>query len=128
MKSRYIIAAIIAVAFLAVGMFVMNTSKIEYANFMQAKYSNKTVQVIGMPDKNSFPEDNSSNVFCFYMKDKAGTTKIVEYAGPKPMNFDLAEYVVVKGKYENDKFIAKEILTKCPSKYENELTKRQGEK
>ena len=128
MKNRYIIAAIIAAACLTVGMFVMNTSKIEYQNFTQAKNSNKTVQVIGMPDKNSFPEDNSSNLFRFYMKDKAGISQMVEYYGPKPMNFDLAEYVVVKGRYENDKFIAKEILTKCPSKYENELTKRKGEK
>lgn len=128
MKSRYIIAAIIAVAFLSVGMFVMNTSKIEYANFQQAKAADKMVQVIGMPDKENIPEGNSAQLFIFNMKDKAGTTKIVEYAGPKPMNFDLAEYVVVKGKFEGDKFKAKEILTKCPSKYENELTKRQGEK
>ena len=129
MKKRYVVAIVVALAFLLIGMFVMKTSKIEYANFSQARTQAKTVQVIGQPDKNKSPDaENNALHFAFYMTDKTGRTEIVDYAGPKPMNFDLAEYVVVKGKFENDKFIAKEILTKCPSKYENELTKKQGEK
>ncbi len=58
------------------------------------------------------------------MTDKANKTVIVNYDGAKPMNFDLAEYVVVKGKFDGAEFTAKEILTKCPSKYEVELEKK----
>jgi cytochrome c-type biogenesis protein CcmE len=42
----------------------------------------------------------------------------VEYQGSKPNNFELAESIVVKGKMENGIFVASDILTKCPSKYE----------
>jgi cytochrome c-type biogenesis protein CcmE len=38
--------------------------------------------------------------------------------GSKPNNFEMAENVVAKGKVKDGYFYAKEVLTKCPSKYE----------
>ena len=38
--------------------------------------------------------------------------------GAKPNNFEMAENVVAKGKVMDNYFHAKEVLTKCPSKYE----------
>jgi cytochrome c-type biogenesis protein CcmE len=42
----------------------------------------------------------------------------VIYDGAKPNNFELANAVVVKGRYQEGYFHASDILTKCPSKYE----------
>ena len=121
MKKRYAIALLSALIFLIIAVFAMNMNKVEYANFDEVKAKDKYMQIIGKPVKDSLPQSSNSLEFSFYMTDKTGKTEIVKYNGPKPMNFDLAEYVVIKGKYENNIFKAKEILTKCPSKYENQI-------
>ena len=46
----------------------------------------------------------------------------VVYEGTIPNNFESATSVVVTGKYQNGYFHAKDILTKCPSKYEEQQT------
>ncbi len=50
----------------------------------------------------------------------------VEYDGPRPGNFDNVTKVVAIGKYEpkREVFLAKELLVKCPTKYEGRV---QGE-
>ncbi len=41
---------------------------------------------------------------------------------PKPQDIEKSEKIVVIGSYKNDVFVAKEILMKCPSKYnENKI-------
>jgi len=62
--------------------------------------------------------DPESNTFSFYMVDDFKTEMKVVLAGAKPNNFEVAEAVVAKGKVKNGDFHAKEVLTKCPSKYE----------
>ncbi|MFN3781635.1 MAG: cytochrome c maturation protein CcmE, partial [Candidatus Kapaibacteriota bacterium] len=57
----------------------------------------------------------------FYMKDKKGTIKFVRFNGPQPNNFTIAPEFVVKGNIEDTIFLASQIITKCPSKYEGEL-------
>jgi cytochrome c-type biogenesis protein CcmE len=77
------------------------------------------VQVTGSWDKSqNYTYDAESNTFTFVMKDEAQKTSKVVYKGAKPNNFDIAPMVVIKGQFEGDTFIASEILTKCPSKYE----------
>lgn len=125
MKKRYIIVLIILLIAVAVGIFMMNRNKIEYMDFKQAKKQNHTVQVIGQADKNYDTLNSTPTNFIFMMTDKKGVTAKVIHYGAKPMNFDLAEYVVVKGSFTGEDFIAKEILTKCPSKYESILEERK---
>ena len=45
----------------------------------------------------------------------------VVYKGTMPNNFEASTSVVVTGKFEDGKFHAKDILTKCPSKYEEQF-------
>ena len=92
-------------------------NKIEYVNFVEAKTKTKTVEVQGVWMKNK-ESKFENNKFTFYMKDKDSTEMKVIYDGAKPNNFEVAEGVVVKGKVKDDVFVASEILTKCPSKYE----------
>lgn len=123
MKKRYIIGAVIAVAFLALALLNFQTT--EYTDIKSAKESGRQVQIIGswLKDK-PFNYDHEKNFFTFYVQDKSENSNEivkVEYEGPRPNNFDIAERVVIKGKFENETFKAVEILTKCPSRYESQI-------
>ena len=62
--------------------------------------------------------NREQNTFSFFMKDEKGNEMKVIYEGAIPNNFETATSVVVTGSYQNGYFHAKDILTKCPSKYE----------
>jgi cytochrome c-type biogenesis protein CcmE len=119
MNKRYIIGILIIIVFVVVGFFAFKDSKIEYSNFRAAEQNQKTCQVKGswIKDKES-KFDPATNTFTFYMKDENNTEMKVVLDGAKPNNFEMAENVVAKGKVANGYFHAKEVLTKCPSKYE----------
>jgi cytochrome c-type biogenesis protein CcmE len=61
--------------------------------------------------------------FRFVMVDQNGREEEVFYAKPVPTDFARSEQVVVIGSFRNDRFIADEILLKCPSKYQEEEIK-----
>jgi cytochrome c-type biogenesis protein CcmE len=118
-QARIIVGVIIVVVFLVVGFMSFMDSKIEYVNFKEAQSRQRTVEVKGqwVKDKDS-KFDVGTNQFTFYMKDDNATEMKVVFEGAKPNNFEVAEAVVVKGKVKDGYFHAKDILTKCPSKYE----------
>lgn len=119
MNKRYLIGILIIVVFLIVGFFAFKDSKIEYANFKTASENHKTCQVKGNWVKNKDSRfDPATNTFTFYMVDETNAEMKVVLDGAKPNNFEMAENVVAKGKVKDGYFHAKEVLTKCPSKYE----------
>ena len=61
--------------------------------------------------------------FTFQMIDEDGMKENVFYGEPMPPDFLLSEQVVVIGGYENNTFVADDILLKCPSKYTEENIK-----
>ncbi len=117
--NRYIIGGIIIIGFVWLAVSSFDASKIEYDGFSGAKLSGQTVQVIGtwIKDK-EMNYDSKKNTFTFWMEDEQKNASMVIYDGAKPNNFEMAQSVVIKGKYEGEDFYASEILTKCPSKYE----------
>lgn len=121
MNKRLIIGLIIIVIFVVVGFLAFMDSKIEYSNFQTAMQNHKTCQVKGswVKEKES-KYDATTNTFTFYMKDENNTEMKVVLEGSKPNNFEMAENVVAKGKVKDGHFHAKEVLTKCPSKYEGQ--------
>lgn len=122
MNKKYIIIGGIAVIFLVLAILSFDSGKIEYSDFVHAKKSEKIVQIIGRPATDTPVEYNSqSNTLKFTLIDEQENKEIVYFNGAKPNNFDIAPMLVVKGRYDNGKFIAKEILTKCPSKYESKF-------
>jgi cytochrome c-type biogenesis protein CcmE len=92
---------------------------VEYGDFAKARRSRKNIQVKGewVREKESFYETDGKR-FIFYLKDDSGETEKVILNGAKPDNFEIANSVVVKGKYMGEYFLASDVLTKCPSKYE----------
>ena len=61
--------------------------------------------------------------FTFQMIDEDGKLERVFFGEPMPPDFLLSEQVVVIGGYENNQFVADDILLKCPSKYTEENIK-----
>jgi cytochrome c-type biogenesis protein CcmE len=131
MNKKYLIGIIASVVFVVIAAFALNSNAIEYANFGQAKQSGKKVQVTGQWVKDKPTNyDPLQNIFTFYMKDKENKEVKVISNGPKPQNFNIANYFVVTGKFNGNTFYATDILTKCPSKYEGQiedLKKQAGE-
>jgi cytochrome c-type biogenesis protein CcmE len=119
MNKRILIGLLIIVVFVVVGFFAFIDSKVEYANFNSAAQSHKTCQVKGTWVKNKDSKfDPATNQFTFYMLDENNTEMKVVLDGSKPNNFEMAQMMVAKGKSKDGYFHAKEVLTKCPSKYE----------
>ncbi len=119
MNKRFFIGLFIIIVFLTVGFYVFMDSKVEYTNFNNAALTHKTCQVKGrwMKEKESGFNSNT-NQFTFFMRDENNTEMKVVLNGAKPNNFEMAESVVAKGKIKDGYFHAKDVLTKCPSKYE----------
>jgi cytochrome c-type biogenesis protein CcmE len=120
MKLRYIIGGAVIILFAVLAIISFDKSQIEYADISKARQSGKVVQIIGTWVKDMESDyDSQNNIFKFYLKDEKNKIARVVYHGSRPNNFEMAINLVVKGHYENGIFHAKEILTKCPSKYES---------
>ncbi|MCS7161840.1 MAG: cytochrome c maturation protein CcmE [Bacteroidia bacterium] len=64
--------------------------------------------------------DPQEDAFWFWAQDSLGTIVRVRYPDPKPVNFEVAQKVVLIGHYADSLFLAEKILMKCPSKYKAE--------
>ena len=119
MKVKIIIASVVVVGAIVFGAVSFVQTNVEYTDFRSAISSHKKVQVKGewMRQKESYFDDAKAQ-FVFYMKDDNGQEEKIVLDGAKPNNFELAQAVVVKGRYQDGYFHASDILTKCPSKYE----------
>jgi cytochrome c-type biogenesis protein CcmE len=120
MKNKYIFGGIIIAVFLVLMGYLFTQSNIEYVDdFNKVMSTGKIVKATGswVKEKN-YQLDNQNKTFSFMMTDVNGNQMKVIYEGTIPNNFESATSVVVTGKYENGYFHAKDILTKCPSKYE----------
>ena len=122
MKNKYIFGGIIIVVFLGIMGYLFTQSNIQYQDdFSKVMNTSKTVKATGtwVKEKN-YNIDRDNNTFTFFMVDDKGNEMKVVFDGTIPNNFETATSVVVTGKYVNGYFHAKDILTKCPSKYENQ--------
>ncbi len=122
MKIKYIVGAVVIIAFAIYAATSFQSSITPYVSIEEAVSSGETVQVKGQRvDSGNF--DMQKNMFTFTLKDEKGKTINVIYDGPKPGNFDQATEIVCIGEYKGGEFHAKNILVKCPSKYQEEGAK-----
>ena len=105
-----------------------------YVTFSKAKdvYESGSLTKFHVVGKLNKDEDNNIQglmksddkmSFTFQMIDEDGIKEKVFYGEPMPPDFLLSEQVVVIGGYENNTFVADNILLKCPSKYTEENIK-----
>lgn len=118
MKPKTIIGLVLMLGF--GGLLFVNFGKQVggYMDFAEAAETGASAHVVGewVQDR-QFRYDRDRNVFSFYMMDEAGSIRLVNYPNPKPANFEDAERLVVEGRTDGDVFLARHILVKCPSKY-----------
>ncbi len=120
MNNKYMFGVVIIAVFLSIMGYLFTQTNISYEeNFSVVKTSSKTIKATGSWVKEkSYVIDTEKKQFSFYIVDHLGNEMKVMYDGAIPNNFESATSVVVTGKYTNGSFHADDILTKCPSKYE----------
>ena len=123
MKNKYIFGGFIIVVFLGLMGYLFTQTSVSYEeDFSQIVSNTNTVKATGewVKSKN-YQIDKEKKIFSFYMKDYNGNEIKVVYKGTMPNNFESSKSVVVTGKYQGGYFYATDILTKCPSKYEEQF-------
>ncbi len=124
MNNKYIFGGIIVVVFLGLMLYLFTQSNIQYeSDFTKVMEKQRVVKATGswVKEKN-YEINKQQKTFSFYMKDDKGKEMKVICSGTIPNNFESATSVVVTGVYKDGCFQAKEILTKCPSKYQDQKT------
>jgi cytochrome c-type biogenesis protein CcmE len=126
MKNKYMFGGAIIVVFLAIMIYLFTQTNVSYEqNFETVMQSGKTVRATGTWVKErNYEVDKTNNLFSFYMKDTKGDLMKVVYHGTIPNNFESSTSIVVTGKYHNGNFQATDILTKCPSKYQDQAQQK----
>ncbi len=124
MKKTHIFLIIAIALLMGVMVVSLNTNSGSYANFdVATKNPNKTYDIVGKLDTTKtiyYDAIENSDEFSFYMFDENNINKKVVVNKPKPQDFERSKQVVVTGSMKDDVFFAKNILLKCPSKYESQ--------
>jgi|SRR5690242_16585613 len=121
-KSNIVLLVLVAVAVAVIIGMVGDFSSYETFATAQQK-TGQEFHVIGMLEKNKpmvYDPAKDANFFSFYVKDKSGEVKQVQFTGSKPTDFEKSEQIVLTGKMEGDVFHCSTILMKCPSKYKED--------
>ncbi len=123
MKNKYMFGGVIIVVFLGIMSYLFTQTSISYEeDFREIVKTSKTIKATGSWVKaKSYNVDKANKQFSFFMEDYHGNELKVIYNGSIPNNFESATSVVVTGKYQDGSFHADDILTKCPSKYEEKF-------
>ncbi|MDP1621427.1 MAG: cytochrome c maturation protein CcmE [Bacteroidales bacterium] len=120
MKTIHIIIILILVVAVAVVISTMSDSS-TYSDFTEAaQKQGKELHIIGklnLTKPIEYDAQQNANQFSFYLIDEKGVEKKVIYNNAKPQDFEKSERVVIVGSMQGDEFMAKSLLLKCPSKY-----------
>ncbi|RLD47430.1 MAG: cytochrome c maturation protein CcmE [Bacteroidetes bacterium] len=126
MKKTNIFLIIVIAVLMGVMVVSLNTNSGSYASFkVAAENPNKTYDIVGKLDTTKVIYYNAlenSDEFSFYMFDENNENRKVIVNKPKPQDFERSTQVVVTGNMKDNEFRAKNILLKCPSKYEGKAS------
>jgi cytochrome c-type biogenesis protein CcmE len=123
MKKSHVIGGIVVALAMVMAMYSFKSTLTSYVSISEAKASKRPVQVAGIVVQGTDRYDLKSNNLLFTLREDGGDEMKVEYDGPRPGNFDNVTKVVAIGTYEPKKqiFLARELLVKCPTKYEGRV-------
>jgi cytochrome c-type biogenesis protein CcmE len=123
MKTIHIIIILVVVAAIAVVVTTVTDSS-TYSDFAAAaEKPGKEFHIIGKLSRNKpivYDAVVNANQFSFYMTDEKGLERKVIYNNAKPQDFEKSERVVIIGSMKGGEFIARSLLLKCPSKYNDQ--------
>lgn len=121
MKKGPVISAIVALVAMGgvVAAYVSNSSP--YVTVAQAKQvRGERMHLAGEMVKGSVVTNVKTGEVRFKVKDTDGQVIEVVHTGEIPGNIDQATKVVAIGGIQDDHFASKQLLLKCPSRYESE--------
>jgi cytochrome c-type biogenesis protein CcmE len=123
MKKSYIVGGLVVALAMAMAMYSFKSTLTTYVTVSEARASKRPVQVDGIVVTGTDRYDLKRNNLIFVLREDGGDEMQVEYDGPRPGNFDNVTKVVAIGKYEPKEkvFMARELLVKCPTKYEGKV-------
>ena len=123
MKKSYILGGVVIVLAMITAMYSFQSSLTRYVSVKEAKAGMQSVQVAGILQNDSARFDAKSQNLIFTLREAGGDQMLVHYTGTKPINLNETSKIVAIGKYskENQYFKAKDILVKCPTKYEGRV-------
>jgi cytochrome c-type biogenesis protein CcmE len=122
-KIHIVLLVLIAGTIAALLIFLKGTSTYDTVDTAIAK-PGKFVHLMARLDKGSpieYDAIKNPNYLSFTAIDTTGQSVKVVYHNAKPDNLEISEKLVLKGKYQDGYFDCKEIQTKCPSKYKDEI-------
>jgi cytochrome c-type biogenesis protein CcmE len=126
MNVKIVLAVALVAVGSAVGVTSFRKSVTPYLSFAEARRTAGLVQVNGeIADKN-YVLKPLEQYMEFNLKDQKGEVMPVVYHGTIPGNFDQATMVVAIGRYQEGRFLAEQLLVKCPSKYQAEAEKQKA--
>ncbi len=135
MKTKtvyYVLGTVLLLVFAGFSYSEFKGALTPYVSYELARGAERTVQVAGGLEKTSSAYDEASGLLRFTLVEPETSETIrVRYDGVKPANFEDAISIVAIGRFDSqaDEFAAKQLLVKCPSKYqglENVETKTYG--
>jgi len=131
MKTIHIILILVIVVAVAVVISTMTDSS-TYSDFAEAAAKpGKELHIIGKLNREKpieYDARKNANRFSFYMTDEKGVERQVIYNNAKPQDFEKTEKVVIIGSMQGEIFVAKSLLLKCPSKYNDKKPAKFGDK
>ncbi len=120
-SAYYLVGVVLLLAFAGFSFSEFKSSLTPYVPYEMAVKAQRTVQVAGglEPETFFYDEDSGSLYFTLVEPETAETIR-VRYDGVKPANFEDAVSIVAIGRYdrEAEEFAAEKLLVKCPSKYQ----------
>lgn len=128
MKKLHIVLLVaVAIAIAVMISFTSDLTTYDTISSAQAK-PGKFVHLIAKLDKGQ-PIDydplTDPNFCAFTVVDSLGASTRVISNKPKPVDLEMSERVVLKGRMEEDGFHCDDILLKCPSKYKDDVDAAQ---
>jgi|Deesub1362A_J573_1020465.scaffolds.fasta_scaffold20928_2 cytochrome c-type biogenesis protein CcmE len=126
-KRIFILIAIMVVAFsylLLLGMKEGSMYYLEVSEYLRKarELGNKKVRINGMVVKDSLVYNSKTLTLRFILKDTKGeeNLKVIYHGTPPDLLNQDGVTAVAEGYYDRkeDAFVAKQLLVKCPSKYE----------
>lgn len=124
MKRIHIILLVLIAGAIGVLLsFLKATSTYDTIDTAMAK-PGKFVHLMARLDKSKPIEYDAlkdPNYLSFTAIDTTGKSVKVIYHSAKPDNLEISEKLVLKGKYQDGHFDCRDIQTKCPSKYKDDI-------
>lgn len=118
LKAGTAVGVVLIFAALAYGASQFVTNLTPYVSFREAKsMPGRVIQIMGPLDKSQPIASGGMLVFTL-LEEKTGEKIRVQFHKSKPANFDQATQVTAIGTWNGEYFAARNLLVKCPSKYQ----------